>query len=149
LYAIVDVSRVPGGTALIVGGLIVLGLGVSMVGLFGTQWLEKIGPLAAITASLPRYISGLPGAAEGFHPNEVAGALLWIMPLALMLSLMLLRKQSQRKRLGIITSLAALWMLSVLMLSQSRSGWFGLTLAVLIMLAFVSRRTALISGGAA
>jgi putative inorganic carbon (HCO3(-)) transporter len=140
LYAIVDVSRLPGGSALIVGGLIVLGLGVSMLGLVGMQWLEKVGPLAAITASLPRFITGLPGAAEGFHPNEVAGALLWIIPLALALSIMLLRKPSTRRWLGIITGLAGLWMLGVLLLSQSRSGWFGLTAAILIVLALVSRR---------
>ena len=127
LYAMVDISRLPKGTGLIVGGLLVLGLGVSLLGLLGTQWLQKIGPLASITAGLPRLISGLPGAAEGFQPNEVAGTLLWVIPLALALSVMLLRKQSRRKRLGIITSLAALWMLGVLALSQSRSGWFGLT----------------------
>ena len=149
LYAVVDVSRLPRGAAFIVGGLLVLGLGVSMLGLVGMQWLEKVGPLAAITASLPRFISGLPGAVEGFHPNEVAGALLWIIPLALALSLMLLRKQSRQKRLGIITSLAALGMLGVLALSQSRSGWFGLTLAMLIMLAFVSRRVRWIMAGLA
>ncbi len=140
LYAIVDVSRQPRGIALIVGGLIVLGLGVSVLGLLGTQWLQKIGPLASITAGLPRFISGLPGAAEGFQPNEVAGTLLWIIPLALALSVMLLRKQSGRKRLGIIASVAALWMLGVLALSQSRSSWFGLAVAVLIMFAFISRR---------
>lgn len=147
LYAIVDVSRLPGGAALIAGGLIVLGLGVSLLGLAGMQWLEKVGPLASITASLPRFITGLPGAAEGFHPNEVAGALLWIIPLALALSMLLLRKQSTRKRLGIITGLSGMWMLSVLVLSQSRSGWFGLTVAILIMLALVSRHIRWLAAG--
>lgn len=147
LYAIVDVSRLPRGIALIVGGLMVLGLGVSMLGLVGMQWLEKVGPLAAITASLPRFITGLPGAAEGFHPNEVAGALLWVIPLALTLSIILLRRQSTRRRWGIITGLAGLWMLGVLVLSQSRSGWFGLTVAILIMLALVSRHIRWLAAG--
>ena len=140
LYVIVDVSCLSKGVAVIVGGLIALGVGVSTLGFLGMQWLEKIGPLAPVTASLPRFISGLPGAAEGFHPNEVAGALLWIIPLATVVSLMLLRQQPKQKWMGLITGLAALWMLSVLVLSQSRSGWFGLASATLIILAFVNRR---------
>jgi putative inorganic carbon (HCO3(-)) transporter len=149
LYAVVDVSRLPRGTALIAGELVILGCGVSMLGLVGMQWLEKVGPLASITASLPRIIHGLPGAADGLHPNEVAGALLWIIPLALALSFMLLRKQSTLKWLGIIVTLAALWMLGVLVLSQSRSGWFGLALAGVILIAFVSRRIRWIMTGLA
>lgn len=140
LYAMVDISRQPKGIVFIVGGLIALGVGVSILGLLGTQWLEKIGPLAAFTSSLPRFISGLPGAVEGFHPNEVAGTLLWIIPLTLALSVMLLRRQSRRKWLGIITSLAALWMLGVLTLSQSRSSWFGLIVAISIVFVFINRR---------
>ncbi len=139
LYAVVDLSRLPHGILISVGGLIVAGLGISVLGLLGMQWLEKVGPLATVIARLPHLISGLPGAAEGFHPNEVAGALLWIIPLALVLAFVLLRKRSPQKWLGIILGLAALWMLGVLLLSQSRSGWFGLTAACLIMIAFVNR----------
>ncbi|CAG0935226.1 hypothetical protein TFLX_04058 [Thermoflexales bacterium] len=149
LYAVVDVSHQPRGTALLVGGLVVLGFGVSVLSLAGMQWLEKVEPLALITDSLPRFIHGLQGAAEGFHPNEVAGALLWIIPLALALAFTLLRKQSKLKWLGIIVSLATLLMLGVLVLSQSRSGWFGLTLAGLIFSALISRRIRWIIAGLA
>ncbi len=147
LYAVVDLSRLPRGTALIAGGLVVMGLGISVLGFLGMQWLEKIGPLAAITAGLPRLISGLPGAADGFHPNEVAGALLWVIPLAFTLAFVLLRKPAQHKGVGIITSLAALWLLGVLVLSQSRSGWFGLVVACLFMSAIVGRRLRWIMAG--
>jgi putative inorganic carbon (HCO3(-)) transporter len=149
LYAVIDVSRLPRGTALIVGGLVVLGFGISLLGLVGMQWLEKVGPLTSITANLPRIISGLPGAAEGFHPNEVAGALLWIIPLALALSFMLLRKQPLRKWWGILVGLIALWMLGILVLTQSRSGWFGLVLAGLILITFINRRMRWIMAGVA
>jgi putative inorganic carbon (HCO3(-)) transporter len=147
LYAVVDISRLPRGITLVTGGLIVLGLGVSVLGLLGIQWLEKFGLLASITSNFPRVISGLPGAAEGFHPNEVAGALLWIIPLAAAVSLVLLRAPSKRHGVGIIAGLAAVWMLGVLLLSQSRSGWFGLAVALVILLAVASRRIRWIAAG--
>ena len=58
-----------------------LGAAVAALGLVGTDWLYKNPTLAVVTDHLPRLIRGLPGAAEGFHPNEVAGVLLWMVPL--------------------------------------------------------------------
>ncbi len=139
LYAVVDLCHLPRGIALGVSGLVLIGIGVSVVGLLGMQWLEKVGQLASITAGLPHLILGIPGASEGFHPNEVAGTLLWIIPLALTMSFALFKKPSSQKRWGLLTGLAALWMLSVLLLSQSRSGWFGMAVACSAMIAFVNR----------
>jgi hypothetical protein len=66
---------------------------------------------------------------------------------ALALSFVLLRQQPRRTLLD--HHLAALWMLGVVVLSQLRSGWFGLALAISIMVAFVNRRLRWIMAGRA
>jgi putative inorganic carbon (HCO3(-)) transporter len=62
-------------------GFIGLGVGVALLGLVGTQWFTaKLTGLNALTAHLPRWVGGLPGAEAGIHPNILAGALLWLLP---------------------------------------------------------------------
>jgi putative inorganic carbon (HCO3(-)) transporter len=59
-----------------------IGLGIAVLGIFGTSWFSsKITLLDQLTARLPKFITGLQGAESGFHPNEVAGALIWVLPL--------------------------------------------------------------------
>jgi putative inorganic carbon (HCO3(-)) transporter len=58
---------------------------LALVGLVGTNWIDKFPPIAAVTALLPRIIRGVPGAEEGFHPNPVAGCLVLFIPLQLAL----------------------------------------------------------------
>ncbi len=136
-YAIVDLSQVQGGITAITGGLIVIGLGISLLGLLGTQWLDKSGVLAAITARLPQVIRGLPNAAEGFQPNEVAGALLWVIPVSFTASMLRLKQQS--RWWGITIGLAALCMLAFFLFSQSRSAWLGLAIAIVVMISIVNQ----------
>jgi hypothetical protein len=57
------------------------------LGLLGTNWATtKIAFLSPIVARLPKLIAGLQGAESGFHPNEVAGALVWVLPAMLAVS---------------------------------------------------------------
>jgi putative inorganic carbon (HCO3(-)) transporter len=105
----------------------------------GTSWLEKSGLLSEITTRLPRLIGGLPGAVEGFHPNQVAGALLWVIPPAMTLSVGLWR-QSELRRWGALAGLASAGMIGVCVLTQSRSAWFGLAVACLGIAAVVKPR---------
>jgi putative inorganic carbon (hco3(-)) transporter len=93
-----------------------MGFGVAVLGLVGTDWFtSKLGSLFdSAVGSLPRLIAGLPGAESGFHPNEVAGALTWIVPLMLALSVGLLfpirdnHKLSLRRRSNLESSRARL-----------------------------------------
>lgn len=69
--------------------LIFLGLGVGVAGLslLGTNWeTTKLDFLNNFSSQLPQLIDKLEGAKGGFHPNEVAGAILWILPVFVTLS---------------------------------------------------------------
>ena len=68
-----------------------LGVGVATLSFLGTQWTEsKFLLFNPLTSRFPQLVAGLQGAEEGFHPNEVAGALLWVLPSMFTLSLSLL-----------------------------------------------------------
>ena len=70
-----------GLVALVAGGMLLAG-----ISLIGVDWRDKFAPLARLTARLPGWLRGLPGAEGGFDPNQVAGTLLWVLPLILALA---------------------------------------------------------------
>jgi putative inorganic carbon (hco3(-)) transporter len=140
-----------------------IGLGIATLGVLGTNWVNsKITQLNPIIARLPKLISGIQGAGSGFHPNEVAGALIWVLPFVLVMSVVLfltaiikgndtskkLRKAWEGKfpvwSLVVATILCLAvtsFIFAVFLLSQSRGGYIGLivTLLVLIMITMPRR----------
>ncbi|MBA4380309.1 MAG: hypothetical protein C0393_06495 [Anaerolinea sp.] len=67
-----------------------IGLGIAVLGSLGTRWASsKISFLEPILVRLPMLIKGLQGAESGLHPNEVAGALGWVLPVMLAVSVAL------------------------------------------------------------
>ena len=63
-------------------GLFILGgVGIAIFSIISTWWPNKILAFAEILERLPILIRGLPGAEGGLHPNEIAGTLLWVVPL--------------------------------------------------------------------
>jgi len=141
-YAFVNYGQRARGWYLCLGVFLAAGLGVAALGLVGTQWTAKFGFLVPITSRLPRAISGLPGAETGFRPNEVAGALLWVLPtLILLTGLLLIRPRDavvgwgQRFVIAAIPILvvATLSVASVLLLTQSRGGYIGLGLTAMVL----------------
>lgn len=128
-----------GGAFLLAGGL-----GVALLSLVGTQWPEKVPVLGGLGERLPLFLQGLPGAPEGFNPNQVAGALLWVAPPALALTLVALRDLLARKSppthswaaaafpVGLALSLLFTLLIA---LSQSRAAWIGFGLIVPPMIA--------------
>jgi putative inorganic carbon (hco3(-)) transporter len=71
------------GWLLALGGFFLGGIGIAFVGLLGAQWFtQKITLLNQLVESLPKAIRGLPGAENGIQPNELAGALIWVLPAA-------------------------------------------------------------------
>jgi putative inorganic carbon (HCO3(-)) transporter len=138
-------------------------LGIAILGVFGTSWISnKIPSFQKIIAHLPRLITGLQGANAGFHPNEVAGALIWLLPLMLVLSISMLfllwrrknidmRSMGEHKQVkllgwrvaGVTISCLAMtfFITAVFVLSQSRGAYLGLmtTLILLILIAWQPR----------
>jgi len=125
-----------------------LGVGVAVLGLLGTNWFaSKISALNPVTSELPILITGLQGAETGFHPNEIAGALTWVLPVFLTLSVSLLRRTAPRtwrplqgngrlKTWGVraVLWLTSLFVLAVFILTQSRSGYLAIAITSLILL---------------
>jgi len=65
--------------------LVAAGVLISLLALFGTDWAHyKTLPLQAVYARLPRLLHGVTSYGEGgFHPNEVGGILVLLIPVAL------------------------------------------------------------------
>jgi putative inorganic carbon (HCO3(-)) transporter len=116
--------------------LLAMGGGVAALGLIGTRWLFKLPMLSAITQRLPSFILGLPGAESGFHPNEVAGTLIWFIPLQIAL---LIRTPRVRPTTWLLLAGSLALTGGTLLLTQSRSGWLGLAVALATLGAIVSR----------
>ena len=81
-----------------------MGAGVAGLGFLGTRWTTtKLNFLNPITTRFPMIFSDLPGAKGGFQPNEVAGALTWVLPVLLALSVYIIfsLRRSSSPKLGI------------------------------------------------
>jgi O-antigen ligase len=116
-------------------GLALAALGVAGLGLLGTDWPIKFTALEQLRELAPPRLTGLPGAEAGFHPNEVAGVLAWLIPP--LVATAAARGQGAAGGAGLSALLAgaALLALLVLALTQSRSAILGLGLALAGMLA--------------
>ncbi len=123
-----------------------MGLGIATLSLFGTLWSTKFGFLAPIVKRLPHLIS-LPGAADGFQANQVAGVLLWVTPVAVALcyTAILGRKgvpgnflQRHTLRLALLGMTGVMGL--VLLLAQSRGGWIGFAAAIVLLLMLALHR---------
>jgi len=88
-FALVREEKQPSGFWFGLLSFLVAGLGVSAISLVGTRWPSKIGIFDSIQSRLPIFIKGLQGAETGFHSNEIAGALIWVLPGFLALSIYL------------------------------------------------------------
>lgn len=129
---------------------ILAGTGIAILGLVGTNWVAKNTWLNALTANLPVRLTGLPGAEAGIHPNELAGALLWVIPVIAITGLVFLSERdwfthragnNQINRLKLFSWLTFLLVtlligIGVLILSQARGGYLaiGITSLVLIIM---------------
>jgi putative inorganic carbon (HCO3(-)) transporter len=162
-FVVVREAERPRGWTLSLLVFLGIGLGIAALGVFGTSWFSsKISLFDPITARLPRFITGLQGAESGFQPNEVAGALLWVLPLMIAISVALfffphaqkngkaraqrkdwLEKMRGKRLVGVIIFClaATFFVAAVFLLCQSRGGYIGLalTLPVLVIIALPRR----------
>jgi len=158
-FAIVRLVRGPAALWWALALFILSGAGLVALGLIGIDWLNKLPVLSAITQRLPAVIRGLPGAEEGFSANGVAGALIFILPLQVVLIVTALRRWphlpahdplAARPRLWLAAQVAlALFAGSLVLLSQSRGAWLGFGAALALILAGSGRRARWLRAGGA
>lgn len=130
------------------GVLLGCGLGIAGISLLGTHWVTggKLAFLTDITSKLPVRVTGLAGATEGFHPNEVAGALLWVLPLMLAVAIGLIIRvffPPKDKNLGknnpwhvaalFVMTLAVIFTLLIFILTLSRTAYLAILITAGIL----------------
>lgn len=120
---------------LFVIGFGAIGLGIAVASLFGTQWSNKFPLIGPLLARLPKPLAGVfAGMDGGANPNQVAGTLLYVLPLFIALAgygLLQRRRQWQSwLPAGLVAGITG----GVLLLTQSRGGLLGLAVGVMVML---------------
>lgn len=142
-YAVVHYGRTRRGWSLGLALYLLGGVALAGLALFGTAWIRyKFPILNPITERLPVQLEALIGREGRFHPNIVAGALLWLLPLLVVLSAMgivafaELMASSRRRWSRVLV--VALWAATALVggvfiLTQSREAYLGLGLALVVM----------------
>lgn len=101
-----------------------IGLGIWSVGFLGTGWPAKFAWFAPLVRRLPRGLAALPGAPDaGINANQLAGALMLYVPVALGLAGGWWRER--KWALGMLALGLAGIAGATLILTQSRSGWLG------------------------
>ena len=138
-FAVVHQSSTPRGWTLALVAYLAGGTALAAIALFGTEWLYKVELFAPITRSLPPRIYQLIGPEGTFHPNIVAGTLLWILPVLLGVTVQRftdsavagLRQNRRGEKIGtLLLVLALLMVFSVFVLLQSRGAYIGFLLSL-------------------
>jgi putative inorganic carbon (HCO3(-)) transporter len=139
-FAVVNFASSPRSLALVIAVSLFGTVVFSAVGLLGTQWSSKVPVLGSVATHLPRLIRGVPGAAEGFNPNAIAGTLILFLPLQIAMFASVLRDHAKKMRLLLAVSASMFINGGVLLLTQSRGGWLGLGAGLLLLFAWTYRR---------
>lgn len=109
--------------------LAAVGLAIWALGVLGM----RLAPLQPLTQRLPAALVSLPGAEQGINPNQLAGALMLLLPL--LLGCAVGAFQAGKRTLAALLILAALPAAASLILTQSRAGWMGFAAALLTLAA--------------
>ncbi len=134
------------------------GLGWALLGFFGIDYQVRFNFLAPFITRIPNLISGIPGLEAGLQHNAVGGTLLWITPLVLALSVYSSKSSTNANSCSIVLPkifqgtkarwafrtllwFSTLFVISVLILTQSRGTYiaFGITVIAMLSLVLPSR----------
>lgn len=126
-----------------VGLFLLMGVGVSALGLLGTDWDYDSSLLYSITSNWPQLISGFQGAEGGFNPNEIAGTLLWFLPLGLTIYVGGIFQSKLKRLVKLFIFLGMLIVLTtelvLVVLTESRGALFGLGITLVGMMVLWSK----------
>lgn len=115
-----------------VGGFIVSGMVIALLAPLGANWLHKLPGSQAILSQLPSVMADLSREGpSGFHPNMIAGGLLYVLPF--LISLMWALYRARRTTWFWLTLACTFYMGLVFGLLQSRGGIMGLAVALVAM----------------
>jgi len=141
-YAMVNTARSAKELQQVMLLLVLAGGAIAALGLLGTDWIGKFPVLDAIYERLPRMITRLPKIhSEGaIHPNELGGTMALFVPFLASLILGFANAEfrhdfGSRGRL-LLQNLVLITLLLTgftLLLTQSRSAWIGVALALLVI----------------
>jgi putative inorganic carbon (HCO3(-)) transporter len=141
-------SRTRAGWNSQLGLFILASIILAGIGALGTNWMtSKHTGLNAVIAMLPTHLISLPGAENGFNVNELAGALLWVVPVIGLAILTLLvnprwfARRSGKGKLSRATliawivwlGIAIIFCSGVLIITQSRDGYLAMAAAIPIL----------------
>ena len=112
---------------------------IALLAPLGVNWLYKLPGVQVILSRVPALLGFLSREGEsGFHPNIVAGALLYVLPLIIALAVAGLRRRPRNLWLWLLAG-ATLYTTGVFFLLQSRGGYIGLAVALAVMAALPHR----------
>ncbi|CAN5461224.1 hypothetical protein BH10CHL1_BH10CHL1_44050 [soil metagenome] len=125
------------------------GVGIAAVAPLGMNWLYKFRSLDVILQRIPKPLIGVfHGADSGFHPNQVSGTLLYVLPLMLVFAVKSWRKKNQRRPIHWLLMLGAVFTTLVLFATQSRGGLLGFGIGIAAMILLPSKPGRWLLGGA-
>ncbi len=128
-YAVLDAARTPRTSSLVAAGLVLAGVAAAVLGLVGMMPPpEKILDDRGIYAALPRLLTAVQSSTivtQGIHPNELAGLLTLVVPLAAALAF-------QPRWTRWLAASAALFLFATLVYTQSRAGLLGVLAALAV-----------------
>jgi putative inorganic carbon (HCO3(-)) transporter len=142
-FTVARYAQARSGWLLALGGFFLGGVAIAFIGLLGAHWFtEKITLLNQVVERLPQAIQGLPGAETGIQPNELAGVLIWVLPMAGLAWVAFLKDSpwfagspaSRRRALrsvgwAIFLTGVDLFIALVWILAQSRGSYLGIGMA--------------------
>jgi putative inorganic carbon (HCO3(-)) transporter len=157
-YGIVNHVQQSGQGWIVSMGIALAGMAVSALALVGTDWPGEAFALPQACRYLTRLITQMAGSALGFHPNEVGATLSLFIPLVTSLLFSGFSRSQQTApahsssadcgpipwhvRHWVLFSLLALDLLvmsGMLILTESRSAWLGIGIALLVLASFRRR----------
>jgi O-antigen ligase len=104
---------------------------IAMIAPFGMEPRAKLPVIGRIQEMIPRPLLGqFSGAEIGFSTNQLAGVLLYVLPLMIALCVAGLRRRGWQWWLLL---LCTGWMSAAMVLSQSRGGLLGLLVALIVL----------------
>jgi len=122
----------------IVVAFLAIGVAMAIIGLFGSIWAPPFDFLNVARALIPDRVLTVPGAVGGLvNPNELAGVLSWVAPLAFACTVGMSRRLWPANKIVVLALvLTTLLLIFVLVATSSRGGILALCTALVIVVVF-------------